>query len=62
MTTFSHSDHLNHIPMPDRPRLRIACVYKRDHRRDVLLASMAEIRFFRMAEAWRAAAMRLTSR
>jgi len=51
MTTFSHSDHLNHIPMPDRPRLRIACVYKRDHRRDVLLASMAEIRFFRMAEA-----------
>src|SRR5208283_3827533 len=34
----------------DRP-LRIACVYRRDHRPNLALSSMAEIRFFRMAEA-----------
>ncbi len=31
--------------------LRIACVYHRDHRPNLALSSMAEIRFFRMAEA-----------
>ncbi len=34
----------------NQPR-RIACVYHRDHRPNLALSSMAEIRFFRMAEA-----------
>lgn len=34
-----------------RPMLRIACVYLRDHCPDYSLATMAGIRFFRMAEA-----------
>jgi hypothetical protein len=35
----------------DRPRLRIACVYRRDRGPQYSLSTMAGIRFFRMAEA-----------
>src|SRR5271166_14354 len=51
MTTFSGQDRPYQTPISDRLRLRIACVYKRDHCRHLKLGNMAEIRFFRMAEA-----------
>src|ERR1039458_8674287 len=51
MTTFSRFDHFNETPMPDRPRLRIACVYLRDRCPNFSPSTMAEIRFFRMADA-----------
>ncbi len=37
--------------MLDGARLRIACVYQRDHRSDFILSDMARIRFIRMAQA-----------
>ena len=51
MTTCDRLNDVNANPMEDRPRLRIACVYSRDRRPNFSLSTMAEIRFFRMAEA-----------
>ncbi|HVN27517.1 MAG TPA: hypothetical protein VMT64_03480 [Candidatus Binataceae bacterium] len=51
MTTFDPSLRLDEASKFGPPRLRIACVYQRYRISDLILGTMAGIRFFRMAEA-----------
>ena len=51
MTISKRPEEADEGPGSDRPRLRIACVYRRDRGRGGYLSNMAGIRHFRMAEA-----------
>ena len=51
MTTSSHSIAADQASIAKGPRLRIACVYQRARMSEFVVATMAGIRFVRMAEA-----------